>query len=56
MPAERSSPPAVDGTENMADERCLRALRFDALTPLYDFVIRHPLPDAEFGTHNDDPE
>ena len=31
----------------MADERYLKALRFDALTPLYDFVIRH----AEFKRH-----
>ena len=35
----------------MADERYLKALRFDALTPLYDFVIRHALPEAEFKRH-----
>jgi ubiquinone/menaquinone biosynthesis C-methylase UbiE len=41
----------TEGLTNMADERYLKALRFDALTPLYDFVIRHALPEAEFKRH-----
>ena len=35
----------------MADQPYLKALRFDALTPLYDFVIRHTLPETEFKRH-----